>query len=52
MVVLGKPELVQSNAVLNTAFTTSRYIGIHTNEQFLFALVVWVSVLLATSLAF
>ena len=38
MAVLTNPELVQTNAVLNTAFTISRHIGIYTPEQFLFAL--------------
>jgi ATP-binding cassette, subfamily B, bacterial PglK len=52
MAVLANPELVQTNAMLNAAFTTSRYIGIHTTEQFLFALGVLVFVLLVTSLAF
>jgi ABC-type multidrug transport system fused ATPase/permease subunit len=52
MAVLANPELVQTNAVLNTAFTASSYIGIHTTQQFLFALGVLVFVLLVTSLAF
>jgi ABC-type bacteriocin/lantibiotic exporter with double-glycine peptidase domain len=52
MAVLAKPELVQTNAVLNIAFTVSREIGIHTPEQFLFALGALVFVLLVTSLAF
>lgn len=52
MAVLSSPDLVQTNAVLNVAFTNSRYIGIHTTEQFLFALGVLVFVLLVTSLAF
>ena len=52
MAVLAYPELVQTNALLNAAFTTSRYIGIHTPEQFLFALGALVFVLLVTSLAF
>jgi ATP-binding cassette, subfamily B, bacterial PglK len=52
MAVLANPELVQTNAVLNTAFTTSRHIGIHTPDQFLFALGVLVFVLLVISLAF
>ena len=52
MAVLSNPELVQTNAVLNNAFTISRQIGIHTSEQFLFALGVLVFVLLVTSLAF
>lgn len=52
MAVLANPELVQTNAVINTAFTTSRHIGIHTPQHFLFALGVLVFVLLVTSLAF
>jgi ABC-type multidrug transport system fused ATPase/permease subunit len=52
MAVLANPELVQTNALLNTAFTNSRHIGIHTPEQFLLALGVLVFVLLVTSLAF
>jgi ABC-type multidrug transport system fused ATPase/permease subunit len=52
MAVLANPELVHTNAVLNTAFITSRHIGINTPEQFLFALGVLVFVLLVTSLAF
>ena len=52
MSVLANPELVQTNAVLNTAFTISRHIGIYTPEQFLFTLGVLVFVLLVTSLAF
>jgi ABC-type multidrug transport system fused ATPase/permease subunit len=50
--VLANPELVQTNAALNTAFTTSGLVGIHTTEQFLFALGALVFVLLVTSLAF
>jgi ATP-binding cassette, subfamily B, bacterial PglK len=52
MAVLANPELVQTNAVLNAAFRMSSHIGIHTNQQFLFALGVLVFVLLVTSLAF
>lgn len=52
MAVLGNPELVQTNGVLNTAFLISHHIGIHTLEQFLFALGVLVFLLLVTSLAF
>jgi len=50
--VLTDPQLVQTNAVLNTAFTTSRHIGINTTEQFLLALGGLVFVMLVTSLAF
>lgn len=52
MAVLANPELMQTNAVLNTALTAGRHIGIQTTEQFLFALGVLVFVLLVTSLAF
>ena len=52
MAVLANPELVQTNALLNTGFTASRRIGIDTTEWFLFALGVLVFVLLITSLAF
>jgi ATP-binding cassette, subfamily B, bacterial PglK len=52
MAVLANPELVQTNAVLNVAFTISGHIGIHTPEHFLFALGVLVFVLLVISLAF
>jgi ABC-type multidrug transport system fused ATPase/permease subunit len=52
MAVLAKPDMVQTNAMLNAAFTTSLRIGIHTTEQFLFAIAVLVFALLITSLAF
>ena len=52
MAVLSNPELVQTNAVLNTAFATSYHIGIDTPEQFLFVLGLLVFVLLVISLAF
>lgn len=52
MAVLANPELVQTNAALNSAFTISSQIGIDNIEQFLFALGVLVFVLLVVSLAF
>lgn len=52
MAVLANPEFVQTNVVLNTAFTISRHIGIYNNEQFLFSLGVIVFLLLVISLAF
>jgi ABC-type multidrug transport system fused ATPase/permease subunit len=52
MAVLANPELVETNALLNAAFTTGSHLGIHTTQQFLFALGVLVFVLLVTSLAF
>ncbi|MDC1036182.1 ABC transporter ATP-binding protein [Alphaproteobacteria bacterium] len=50
--VLANPEMLQTNAVLNTAVIIGRHIGIHTPQQFLFALGVLVFSLLVTSLAF
>lgn len=50
--VLANQELVETNGLLNTAFTASRHIGIYTTEQFLIALGGLVFVLLVTSLAF
>lgn len=52
MAVLANPNIVQTNTMLNVAFTTSLQIGIRTTEQFLFAIAVLVFVLLVTSLAF
>jgi ABC-type multidrug transport system fused ATPase/permease subunit len=52
MAVLANPELVETNALLNSAFRMSSHIGIHTREQFLFSLGILVYVLLVTSLAF
>ena len=52
MAVLANPDVVQTNALLNTAFTASQKIGISTAEQFLFNLGVLVFVLLVTSLVF
>jgi len=50
--VLTNPELIQSNNILNILFTSSRHIGVHTPEQFLFTLGVLVFLLLLFSLAF
>ena len=52
MAVLANPDVLQTSALLNTAFTASRHIGIYNPEQFLFALGVLVFALLVTSLAF
>jgi len=52
MAVVANPELIQTNAALNTAFQAASALGIHTVEQFLFALGVLVFLLLVTSLAF
>lgn len=50
--VLTNPELLQTNVILNIAFTKSRQIGIHTIDQFLFTLGLLVFVLLIISLTF
>ena len=42
MAVVAKPDLIQVNTVLNFLFINSQFIGIHTTEQFLFALGVFV----------
>ncbi len=52
MAVLSNPEIIQTNRILNAAFVNGQHIGIHTPEQFLFALSVSVLVLLVTSLTF
>ena len=52
MAVLTNHELVQTNPLLDTAFTASSHIGIHTTEQFLLALGLLVFILLVVSLAF
>jgi len=49
MALLANPELVESNAFLNTAYT---YLGFTDPQQFLFALGALVFVLLLVSLAF
>ena len=52
MAVMANPELVQTNIVLNSAFTSSHHIGIYTAEEFLFVIGMVVFVLLFTSLSF
>ena len=52
MAVLADPEMVQTNVILNTAFTASQYIGVRDTDQFLFALGGLVLLLLLFSLAF
>ena len=49
--VLANPELLQTNVALNTAFKMSSNIGIHSQDQFLFALGLLVFLLLVMSLA-
>ena len=52
MLVLSNPDSVQTNAMLNAAFTLSSSVGIHSIKQFHFALGVMVFILLVCSLAF
>ena len=52
MAVLGNPEIVKTNAILNKAFTIANNFGIDTTEQFLFTLGIFVFVLLVVSLVF
>ena len=52
MAVLGNPEIVKTNAILNKAFTIANNFGIDTTEQFLFTLGIFVFVFLMVSLVF
>ncbi|KAA6183915.1 hypothetical protein F2Q65_13970 [Thiohalocapsa marina] len=52
MAVLADPGLVETNAVLNTAYAAASNFGVETPEQFLFVLGIGVFVLLVSSLAF
>jgi ABC-type multidrug transport system fused ATPase/permease subunit len=52
MAVLANPELVETNAILNTAYAASIHFGVNAPEQFLFVLGFLVIVLLVGSLAF
>ncbi len=50
--VLMSPELIDTNIVLNTAFNTSRLIGIETKNEFLFLLGIVIFLILITTLTF
>lgn len=50
--VLANPELVQSNALLQTAFSAASHFGVTDTDQFLFLLGILVFVLLVISLTF
>ena len=52
MAVLTNPEVVETNAILKTAFKTASIFGLETNRQFLFFLGVVVMVMLVVSLTF
>jgi ATP-binding cassette, subfamily B, bacterial PglK len=51
MAILANPEVVETNALLRTAFEASSALGISTSEQFMFMVGVFVFVLLVVSLA-
>jgi hypothetical protein len=51
--VLTNPEIVETNTILNTRFIKSgKNFGIDTKQQFLFALGIFVFLLLITSISF
>ena len=52
MAVLTNPEIIETNSLLNKAYTLSGSFGVETQQQFLFFLGTVVFVLLVTSLAF
>jgi len=49
--VLANPEVIETNAILNTVFEASRVIGVSTSEQFIFIVGVLVFIMLVVSLA-
>ena len=52
MAVLTNPSLIETNSILNTVFKTASIFGVESSQQFLFALGVFVFVLLIISLTF
>ncbi len=52
MAVLTNPGLIESNHILNAMFKTASIFGVESNQQFLFALGVFVFILLIISLTF
>ncbi len=50
--VLTNPSLIETNLILNMMFKTSNIFGVKTDQQFLFALGIFVFVLLIISLTF
>jgi ABC-type multidrug transport system fused ATPase/permease subunit len=52
MAVLTNPNIIETNTILNDIFQISKTFGVENNQQFLFALGVFVFVLLVTSLIF
>ena len=52
MAVLTNPDIIETNIILNRIFVASNTLGVENNQQFLFALGVFVFVLLVASLVF
>ena len=50
--VLTNPEVVETNIILSTVFQTVKNFGIETKQQFLFAIGIFVFILLITSIGF
>jgi len=50
--VLSNPELIETNIMLNKMFKISGIFGVETNQQFLFALGIFVFIFLVISLSF
>ena len=52
MTVLTNPSLIETNSILNTMFKVSGVFGVKNNQQFLFALGIFVLLVLTISLSF
>ena len=52
MTVLTNPDLVETNYLINSLFKFSNIFGVKTNQQFLFAMGIFVFLLLVISLMF
>ena len=52
LIVLADPEIIKTNALLNTMFHIATIFGVETNQQFIFALGILVFILLSVSLSF
>ena len=52
MAVLGNPELIETNNILNSAFQISMIMGVETKNDFLFTLGCFVFIMLVVSMSF
>ena len=50
--VLSNPDIIETNSIINSVFQASNFIGIETEQQFLFALGIVFFVMLVISLSF